>query len=620
MSTIVDPPADASRTTPLPPAERDLLPSEVTPSAFPPASSPDAGSRFRMSDRATSLITLAAGALAVVVFGVLAFEHRWISDDGMIVVREVRQILSGAGPNFNPFQRDEVDTSPLWTWLLAALAFLVRGDIAVDAVVLGLVLAVAGMALALRGGVTLHRQCGATGVLLPVGALVPLGILGFWEFATSGLETGLSLFWLGLVWWLLVSVTEKASRARLTTVAVIVGVGPLVRPDFALATGVFGIALLLIVRPGWRRGLAYAGIGALLPAGYQIFRMGYYGIMVPMPALAKEAGDTLWGRGIGYLTDFFEPYRLWIPLLLIAVVSIGLLFDRTAIDRRRAILMAAPVLTGLLLGLYVVKVGGDYMHARMWIPVIFALLLPVMMLPTGRVTLVGAPLVTVWALIAGLNLHTPYQGQQYGPGDIANERAYETVHYAGNPDLTTTDSRFRNFNELPTLVGLIDRGDRTLVMSIGSAHSAPWTIPMSPSVPDRTGFLYHNMGVAAAVMPLDGTVIDPNGLASPAAGHLLLKQRGRPGHEKWLPFAWVLGEYADPAAISNMKDTKQVTKAQALAARHALSCTSLKELMDSVNQPMSPGRFWHNLTGSVSRTSLRIPADPFTAERQFCGQ
>ncbi|OBI41138.1 hypothetical protein A5707_08040 [Mycobacterium kyorinense] len=588
----------------MPLSARDPLPSEAT-----------------LWARAPSLITLAVGILTVVLFGVLAFEHRWISDDGMIVVREVRQILAGAGPNYNPFQRDEVDTSPLWTWLVTAVAFVARGDIAVDAVVFGLVLAVSGLALALRGSASLHRQCGAAGVLLPIGALVPLGIRGFWEFATSGLETGLSLFWLGLAWWLLVSVTEDASRARLTTVAVVVGLGPLVRPDFALGSGVFAVALLLIVRPGWRRGLAYAGIGALLPAGYQIFRMGYYGITVPMPALAKEAGGTLWGRGIGYLTDFYDAYRLWVPLLLITVVSIGVLLSRTTIDRRRAILMATPVLTGLLLGLYVVKVGGDYMHARMWIPVVFALLLPVMMLPAGRASVIGAPLLTAWALVAGLTMHSPYQGQQYGPGDIANERAYETIHYAGNPDLTTTDSRLRNFAQLPTLANLFSRGDRTLVMSTGDhANGPPWTVPLSSSVPDRIGFFYDNMGTAAVVTPLDGTVIDVNGLASPLSGHLLLQQRGRPGHEKWMPVAWALGEYADPAAISNMTDRKEVTKAQALAARHALSCTSLKELMDSVNQPMSPGRFWHNLTGSLSRTNLRIPADPFVAERQFCDQ
>jgi len=579
------------------------------------------GSRSDVSARIfADRTTVSAGLLVVLLFGFLAYQHRWISDDGMIVVREVRQILDGAGPNYNPFQRDEVDTSPLWTWLLAAFAFVRGGDVSVDAVALGLVLTMAGLMLALVGSFNLHRQRGATGVLLPVGALVPVAVGGFWDFASSGLETGLSICWLGLVWWLLVSVTEQAGRARLVTAAVMIGLGPLVRPDFALATALFGVALLLIARPGWRWCLACCGLGLLLPVGYEIFRAGYYGLTVPMPALAKEAGSSLWARGVVYLNDFVDAYLIWIPLLLIAVIGTRLL-SRTAIDRRSAVLMATPVLSGVLLGLYVVRVGGDYMHARMWIPVVFALLLPVLMLPVGRghrAESVGAALLAVWALVAGLYLRPPYQGEEFGAGGLVDERGYETIAYA-DPNPTTTDSRTRGNDLLPTLTGLTGSGDRILVMSSGpAANSTLWTIRMSPSGPDESGFFYDNMGITDAVMPLHGTVIDVNGLASPLAGHLLLQQRSRPGHEKWLPAAWVLAEYADPAAIATMKDTQDVTKSQVLAARHALSCGSIKELMDSVNQPMSMGRFFANLTGSLDRTDLRIPADPFAAEREFC--
>jgi arabinofuranosyltransferase len=600
---------DAPPIATLTPTGRDLQPSQVKASTRAP--SPDAGSR--MSERARSLITLTAGVVVIVVFAVLAFEYRWISDDGLIVVREVRQILSGAGPNYNPLQRDEVDTSPLWTWLLAAVAFVCRGDIAVDAVVLGLVLAVAGLALALIGSRNFHRQRGTSAVLLPVGALVPLAIAPFWHFATSGLENGLSIFWFGLMWWLLVAATENSSHARQFTTAVVVGAGPLVRPDFALASAAFGIALLLIAVPGWRRRLGCVGVGIALPLAYQIFRMGYYGIAVPMPGLAKEAGSSLWTRGRGYLDDFVDTYLLWIPALLIVAITVPLL-SRTVIDRRHGILIATPMLSGVLLGLYVVKVGGDYMHARMWIPVTLALLLPVLMLPVGRghrTESVGAALLAVWALFTGPCLRPPYHGQEFGPGGVVDERGYEAIAFAGK-DLTTTDSR-----TIDWLNSLLGGHDRILLMS---GHDRSWTIPISPLVRDRIGFFSGNMGIAAADTPLDGTVIDINGLASPVSGHLVMQERIRPGHEKWLPDAWVLGEYADPAAISAMRDTEEVTKAQAFAARHALSCGDLKALLDSVDEPMSIGRFWRNLTGSLSRTSLRIPADPFVAERQFCHQ
>lgn len=565
--------------------------------------------------------TTYVATVALLVFGALAVHRQWISDDGMIVVREVREILAGAGPNYNPFQRDEVDTSALWSWLLAAFAFVGGGDVAVDAVVLGFVLTLTGLAVALLASRNLHRQLGTTGVLLPVGALVPIAISGWWDFATSGLETGLSVAYLGIAWWLLVSVTAHTGTLRMITVSIIVGLGPLVRPEFAVVTGVFWAAMLIITRPGRGRTLVTIGVGALAPVGYEVFRMGYYGIAVPMPALAKEASSSLWGRGWVYLGDFASAYLLWIPMVALAIIGLRWV-RRSAIDRRSAVLLASPVLAAVLLGCYVVRVGGDYMHARMWIPVLFTLLLPVMSLPVGRahrIESIGAILLAAWALVATIALRPPYHGQEFGPDGIVDERSFETITYAGDSDLTTTSSRLRDHEPLTHLDGAADRGVPTLMMSSGSdAHGPLWSIPMSASGPDRLGFFYDNMGIAAAVTPLDGTVVDLHGLATPLAGHLMLQQRGRPGHEKALTAAWVLAEYADPAAVESMTDGPDVTRAQVRAARHALTCGALKELLDSVDQPMSVRRFWDNLVGALARTELRVPSDPFTAERQFC--
>lgn len=564
--------------------------------------------------------TVGGALVAVAVFAILAYTSRWISDDGLIVVREVRQILAGRGPDYNPFQRDEVDTSALWTWVLAFAALLFRGDVAVDAVVLGIECTVAGLLLALGGCFRLHRLRGATGLLVPAGVLVPVAVATFWDFASSGLETGLAMLWLGLSWWLLTGITERAGTARMVTAAVVIGLGPLVRPDFALVTAIFGVAGLLLYRPTWRRGLWLSAAGLAVPVGYEIFRAGYYGILEPMPGLAKEASDPFVSRGFQYLNDFAGTYQLWIPLALICVIGTRLL-GRGRLDNRATILAATPVMAGLLLGAYVVWVGGDYMHGRMWVPVVFVLLLPIMLVPVPSlrsVEAVGVVLLLVWAVVAGGWARTSYQGIAFGENGITNERSYEAAAYQ-DTDPTTSASRTRDNTLLPTLARLTANG-RILVMSSGTAaNGALWTIKLAAGVPDRSGFFYDNMGITDEVVPLDGTVVDVNGLATPLAGHLQLTERGRPGHEKWLPAAWVLAEYADPAAVAAMPDTQDVTKAQVAAARHALTCGRLKDLMDSVNQPMSAGRFWHNLTGSVSRTSLRIPADPFAAEREFCG-
>ena len=40
--------------------------------------------------------------------------------------------------------------------------------------------------------------------------------------------------------------------------------------------------------------------------------------------------------------------------------------------------------------------------------------------------------------------------------------------------------------------------------------------------------------------------------------------------------------------------------------------------MQSVNAPMTPGRFFSNIVHSISYTRLHVPDDPRVAEREWC--
>ena len=63
--------------------------------------------------------------------------------------------------------------------------------------------------------------------------------------------------------------------------------------------------------------------GGLLPVGYQIFRMGYYGLLFPGTALAKDASGSKWSQGFVYLANFNQPYLLWVPAILLAGLAAG---------------------------------------------------------------------------------------------------------------------------------------------------------------------------------------------------------------------------------------------------------------------------------------------------------
>ena len=131
-------------------------------------------------------------ALPVVILAVGAWHSRWMSDDGFINLRVVSQIQAGHGPVFNAGERVEATTSPLWVLLLTV------GDIVTPlrlewiAVLAGIGLTLAGLALAIWGAVMLQRGETPNAIWIPAGALVLAVFAPMWRFSSSGLESGLT--------------------------------------------------------------------------------------------------------------------------------------------------------------------------------------------------------------------------------------------------------------------------------------------------------------------------------------------------------------------------------------------------------------------------------------------
>jgi arabinofuranosyltransferase len=58
------------------------------------------------------------------LFGWGAWQRRWIADDGLIVLRTVRNLLAGNGPVFNAGERVEANTSTVWSYLVTLGAWI----------------------------------------------------------------------------------------------------------------------------------------------------------------------------------------------------------------------------------------------------------------------------------------------------------------------------------------------------------------------------------------------------------------------------------------------------------------------------------------------------------------
>lgn len=557
-------------------------------------------------------------------WGVLGWRQRWIADDGLIVARTVREILAGHGPVFNPGERVEADTSVLWTWLLALLTWASRLDLYTVIVGSGLLLAPLGLLLALLGARELHRRHSPDQVLLPAGALVVVALPPFWDFVTSGLEDSLIFCWLGLCWWLLAGL-RPGSRRRARWLAFVAGLGWLVRPDMAIGTVAFLVALWYIERPAGRRLAVLAAVAGAVPLAYQVFRMGYYGLLVPNTAVAKDASSTRFHQGFVYLADFASPYRLWVPLLVLLVLF---LLTAQHLSRADVVRCAAAMGSGLLMASYVIAIGGDFMHARMLLPATFALLLPVMLVPVPvpkrRGGLANASLcllaatIGVWALGAGLRWRDPTPLGIIPLSGIANERGWWSVHTGQqNPDNAAEYvlAGMGSVNAPGSLEWAISQDVRSgrPVLFYQAATASPYVLSVPLNRPRYSvAVTVSILGTGGAGTPLDGLVVDQHGLSYALGSHLVGDPNGRPGHAKWAVPAWIVAEY------SNVTQAPGIPAAQLAAARKALSCGPLAELDQAVQAPLTVRRFAMNFFHSLTLTNFRFSPDPVTAEKELC--
>ena len=256
----------------------------------------------------------------------LGWRRRWVTEDAFIILRIVRHLLDGHGPVFNVGERVEANTSALWVGLLAAAGAVARlfspasPPLEWIAAALGLLCSALGLWAATVAAARRSHHGGARGLLLPTGAFVVVALAPFWDFATSGLETGLIFAWLGLSALAVARLSDRSGgdgQGPPWPAALLVGLGPLVRPDLAiLAAALFAVLLVLTAR-GVRDVLVLGAAAAALPLAYQVFRMGYYAALVPNTAIAKEGGAARWGQGVLYLLDFGGPYWLWLPLVVL---------------------------------------------------------------------------------------------------------------------------------------------------------------------------------------------------------------------------------------------------------------------------------------------------------------
>jgi arabinofuranosyltransferase len=356
----------------------------------------------------------------------------------------------------------------------------------------------------------------------------------------------------------------------------------------------------------------FAAAGAL-PVASQLFRMAYYANVVPNTALAKAASGSRWGQGWYYLVNTVGPYALAVPLLAMVVWAVVVRRRRFATmfgGRDGLVLVALLVGAALAHVLYVVRVGGDYMHARMLLVPLFALCCPFAVVPLPRSSARrGAAIGTLtvmggWALLVLLALRAPDPGGFFDEASIAEQRVFYT-QLAGAEHPVTLDDWRRS----PTyLVGEGARmsaaaGEDVLVTSV-SFGDLDWPNRVQTAPGSGTSVFADGIGVLGARAGTDVHIIDLHGLAHPLAARMpILEPRVLPGHERALPLPWALAEggyVAEPGS-------------DAALARVARRCGPAGEVVRAVTGPLGLGDLLGNVLAAPSLARQEVPKDPAEA-------
>ena len=267
------------------------------------------------------------------------WHYNFIADDTFISLRYAANLLAGHGLVFNPGERVEGFTSPLWTLLLAGLGFFGCGLLE-TARILGFLFS----ALTLLLTFWLARRCGAS----PLMALVAPGVLAcngsFACWAAAGMETPL---FAGLM----VGALASALAGRYWTSAVLTAATTLARPEGLLVLLILGAYQIYNsqrskAQPWFTWILTAAGPVILLVAG----RLWYYQDFLPNTYYAKTGGGWMQIlRGWDYVGDYAADHEGL--LLLLGVIAWAFC--------RRTTSLQLTAGTCLFCWLAVIWVGGD---------------------------------------------------------------------------------------------------------------------------------------------------------------------------------------------------------------------------------------------------------------------
>lgn len=300
-------------------------------------------------------------------FVLMAWSNRFIQDDAFISFRYAANFVHGYGLTWNPGEPNiEGYTNPLWT-LLMTIPIRLGYDPILFSFSLGIVcflctlLATYRLALGVLGCARLATLC-----VILLGANYT-----FSAYATGGLETQMQAMLLVCVALMVFRIchTDQRRPFDLAVVSIVTAAAVLTRLDSLLPIVVIYLALLWALlkshnTPAVKCIYIAAALlpGLVIGMSYGLWKLVYYGDLLPNTYYAKAACGTSLVRGVKYVWGFLGTYG-WLPFMALALARIRHIGARSLWIRPLLIVIAVWIV-------YVVKVGGCFMEFRFLVPVL----------------------------------------------------------------------------------------------------------------------------------------------------------------------------------------------------------------------------------------------------------
>ncbi len=251
-----------------------------------------------------ALARLARAALFV-LFTYVFLANAWLGDDAYITFRVVWNFVHGYGLTFNPDERVQAYTHPLWMLVLAA-AHVVTREFFFTATVLSWAFSIAAVAVLVRWARTLPRAALLVAWLVSSKAFI--------DYTSSGLEYPLSYLLLALFYtrYLDRPFGAPVATRELRWFVVIASLAFLTRPDAVLLFAV-PIAEMVVrsLRLRGRRALVPAAAGLAPAILWLVFATIYYGFPLPNTYYAKVANGIprflMMRQGAGVRAEQHQP-------------------------------------------------------------------------------------------------------------------------------------------------------------------------------------------------------------------------------------------------------------------------------------------------------------------------